>query len=133
MNNLRNVGAALVLSCILASAAWGQAPAPKTEALADILMPNNAPAGFASKQIRELPGGENAALAMFHRLAAGGKDITPKGFPGFVRKRADGAVITYIRPFRGGPPPIILIQAPKFPISQLQFPPNPGQDGGGGM
>ena len=123
--------AALGVACLLAMPAFAQAPAAKpADSLSSILMPHGKRIGVTPKQIRELPGGENGAGQLLARLTAGATDVTPPDFKGKVFKRADGAVITYIQPFAGGPPPTILIQAPKFPIRQLQFPPNPGKDGG---
>jgi len=86
--------------------------------------------GLPSRQMRELPGGEQAANALFNRLTAGAADVTPPSFPGVARKRSDGVTITYLLPVKGGAPPTILVEAPKLPISELQFPPNPGRDGG---
>jgi hypothetical protein len=109
-------------------------PPPKAgETLADVLLPGGKPVGLASRQMRELAGGEQAANALFNRLTAGAADVTPPNFPGVVRKRPDGATVTYLLPVKGGAPPTILVNAPKLPISELQFPPNPGRDGGGGM
>jgi hypothetical protein len=122
----------LAIGLVLAGApASAQTPSAKPgETLADILMPKKKAIGVPSKRIRELPGGEQGALKMFERLTAGAQDVTPKDFPGKISKRSDGATITYLPPFRGSPPPTILIEVPKFPIRQLQFPENPGKDGG---
>jgi hypothetical protein len=106
-------------------------PAKAGEALADVLLPGGKPVGLTSKMVRELPGGEQAANALFKRLTVGAANVTPPKFPGIVRKRSDGATITYLLPAKGGIPPTILVQAPNMPIRQLQFPPNPGRDGGG--
>jgi hypothetical protein len=106
-------------------------PAKPGETLADVLLPGGKPVGLASKQIRELPGGEQGANALFSRLTAGATDVTPPNFPGRVSKRSDGATITFLLPVKGGAPPTILVQSAKLPISQLQFPANPGRDGGG--
>jgi hypothetical protein len=106
-------------------------PAKTGETLADVLLPGGKPVGLTSKMVRELPGGEQAANALFKRLTVGAAPVTPSKFPGIVRKRSDGATITYLLPVKGGIPPTILVQAPNMPIRQLQFPPNPGRDGGG--
>ncbi len=106
-------------------------PAKTGETLADVLLPGGKPVGLTSKMVRELPGGEQAANALFKRLTVGAATVTPSKFPGIVRKRSDGAMITYLLPVKGGIPPTILVQAPNMPIRQLQFPPNPGRDGGG--
>jgi hypothetical protein len=106
-------------------------PAKAGETLADVLLPGGKPVGLTSKMVRELPGGEQAANALFKRLTVGAANVTPPKFPGIVRKRSDGATIIYLLPVQGGIPPTILVQAPKMPIRQLQFPPNPGRDGGG--
>jgi hypothetical protein len=106
-------------------------PAKAGETLADVLLPGGKPVGQTSKQMRELAGGEQAANALFNRLTAGAADVTPPNFPGVVRKRPDGTTVTYLLPVKGGAPPTILVEAAKLPISELQFPPNPGRDGGG--
>ncbi|HME25055.1 MAG TPA: hypothetical protein VKI44_27635 [Acetobacteraceae bacterium] len=106
-------------------------PAKAGETLADVLLPGGKPVGLTSKKMRELAGGEQAANALFNRLTAGAADVTPPNFPGVVRKRSDGATITYLLPVKGGAPPTILVQSPNFAIRELQFPPNPGRDGGG--
>jgi hypothetical protein len=105
-------------------------PAKAGETLADVLLPGGKPVGQTSKQMRELAGGEQAANALFNRLTAGASDVTPPNFPGVVRKRPDGATVTYLLPVKGGAPPTILVEAAKVPITELQFPPNPGRDGG---
>lgn len=101
------------------------------ETLADVLLPGGKRVGFAAISVRDMEGGEQAANALFTRLTAGAADVTPKDYPGLVRKRPDGATITYLFPVAGGTPPMIVIQARDIPIRQLQFPPNPGKDGGG--
>ena len=142
----RSAGVALVLAALAlavgGTAAIAPAPAKADEAavalpavkpgetLADVLMPGGKPVGLPSRQMRELPGGEQAANALFNRLTAGAADVTPPSFPGVARKRSDGVTITYLLPVKGGAPPTILVEAPKLPISELQFPPNPGRDGG---
>jgi hypothetical protein len=140
----RSVCVAFVLAALAAGGAAVTVPAPAKadeaavalppakpgETLADVLLPGGKPVGLASKQMRELAGGEQAANALFNRLTAGATDVTPPNFPGAVRRRSDGATITYLQ-VKGGAPPTILMQAANFPISELQFPPNPGKDGGG--
>lgn len=140
---LRSACAALALAALAAGVTAVTAPAPARadeaavavppakpgETLADVLMPSGKPVGLTSKQMRELPGGEQAANALFNRLTAGAANVTPPNFPGMVRKRPDGVTITYL--VAVGLPPTILVQAPRLPISELQFPPNPGKDGGG--
>ena len=109
-------------------------PPPKAgETLADVLLPNGKRVGLAAISVRDMEGGERAANALFARLTSGAADLTPKDFPGLVRKRPDGATITYLFPVAGGMPPTIVIQARDIPIRQLQFPAYPGKDGGGGM
>jgi hypothetical protein len=143
----RSLGVALVLAVLAVGATAVTAPAPATadeaavavppakagETVSDVLLPGGKPVGLASKRMRELPGGEQSANALFNRLTAGASDVTPPNFPGVVRKRTDGTTITYLLPVKGGAPPTILVEAANFPISELQFPPNPGKDGGGGM
>lgn len=141
----RSLGVVLVLAAFAAGgivvsipaparadeAAVAVPPAKAGETLADVLTPGGKAVGLASKRMRELAGGEQAANALFNRLTAGAADVTPPNFPGVVRKRSDGATITYLLPVKGGVPPTILVQSPNFPIRELQFPPNPGRDGGG--
>lgn len=137
-----SAGVALVLVALAAGAptalparaedAAVAVPPPKAgETLADVLLPNGKRVGFAAISVRDMEGGEQAANALFTRLTAGAADVTPKDYPGLVRKRPDGATITYLFPVAGGTPPTIVIQARDIPIRQLQFPPNPGKDGGG--
>jgi hypothetical protein len=141
----RSVCVALVLAALAGGGTAAIAPAPARadeaavavppakpgETLADVLRPGGKPVGLASRRMRELAGGEQAANALFNRLTAGATDVTPPNFPGVVRKRSDGVTITYLLPVKGGVPPTILVEAANFPISELQFPPNPGKDGGG--
>jgi hypothetical protein len=141
----RSLGVALMLAVSAAGATAVTIPAParadeaavavpaaKTgETLADVLLPGGKPVGWTSRMVRELPGGEQAANALFNRLTSGASNVTPPNFPGVVRKRSDGATISYLQPVKGSVPPTILVEAPKLPITQLQFPPNPGKDGGG--
>jgi hypothetical protein len=142
-----SLGLALVLAALVAGGAAMTVPAPARaddpavavppvkagETLADVLLPGGKPVGLTSKQMRELAGGEQAANALFNRLTAGAADVTPPNFPGVVRKRPDGTTVTYLLPVKGGAPPTILLETAKLPITELQFPPNPGRDGGGGM
>jgi hypothetical protein len=108
-------------------------PAQKPgETLADVLLPGGKRVGFAAISVRDMEGGEQAANALFRRLTAGAKDVTPKDFPGKKFERPDGATIAYLLPVAGGTPPTIVIAARNVPIRQLQFPPSPGKDGGGG-
>jgi hypothetical protein len=103
------------------------------ETLADVLLPGGKRVGFAAVSVRDMEGGEQAANALFARLTAGAKDVTPKDFPGKICERPDGGTIAYLLPVAGGTPPTIVIKARDIPIRQLQFPPYPGRDGGGGM
>jgi hypothetical protein len=107
-------------------------PGQKTgETLADVLLPGGKRVGFSAVSVRDMEGGEQAANALFRRLTAGAKDVTPKDFPGKVFERADGATVAYLLPVAGGTPPTIVIKAHSIPIRELQFPPYPGKDGGG--
>ncbi len=109
-------------------------PPPKAgETLADVLLPGGKRVGFAAISVRDMEGGEQAANTLFRRLTAGAKDVTPKDFPGKIFERPDGGTIAYLLPVAGGTPPTIIIKARDIPIRQLQFPPSPGKDGGGGM
>jgi len=106
-------------------------PAQKPgETLANVLLPGGKRVGFAAISVRDMEGGEQAANALFRRLTAGAKDVTPKDFPGKVFERSDGATIAYLLPVAGGTPPTIVVKARNIPIRQLQFPPQPGKDGG---
>jgi len=108
-------------------------PAQKPgETLADVLLPGGKRVGFAAISVRDMEGGEQAANALFRRLTAGAKDVTPKDFPGKVFERPDGATIAYLLPVAGATQPTIVVKARNIPVRQLQFPPQPGKDGGGG-
>jgi len=108
-------------------------PAQKPgETLADVLLPGGKRVGFAAISVRDMEGGEQAANALFRRLTVGAKDVTPKDFPGKVFERSDGATIAYLLPVAGATPPTIVVKARNIPVRQLQFPPQPGKDGGGG-
>jgi len=108
-------------------------PAQKPgETLANVLLPGGKRVGFAAVSVRDMEGGEQAANALFRRLTVGAKDVTPKDFPGKVFERSDGATIAYLLPVAGATPPTIVVKARNIPVRQLQFPPQPGKDGGGG-
>ena len=141
----RSAGAALALITLAASgwSAVSPAKADETavpvpsqtagETLADILLPGGKRVGLPAISVRDMEGGEQTANALFTRLIAAAKDVTPKDFPGKIFERPDGGTIAYLLPVAGGMPPTIIIKARDVPIRQLQFPPRPGKDGGGDM
>jgi hypothetical protein len=103
------------------------------ETLAQVLMPGNKPVGRPKpdQDVRLLLGGEPAATKLFERLTAGARDVTPKNFPGIVRKLHDGTTITYRFPDAHGGAPTILLKAAGVPFHRIEFLPGLSKDGGG--
>jgi hypothetical protein len=92
-------------------------------AVSAILNPNGQLIGGAGSQstIRELPGGEQGAQAMFNQLSAGGQNITPPSYPGTLIRLSDGTVVG-IRNSDAGVPTID-VNIPGDPsIMKLKFP-----------
>ncbi len=84
-------------------------PPPKEgETPADVLKPEGRLVGQAgsSADIRELPGGEQAAEEMFDRLTKSGSDITPPRYPGKRVRLPNGDTIGYRSKSTSGPPTI---------------------------
>ena len=84
-------------------------PPPKEgETPADVLKPAGRLVGQAgsSADIRELPGGKQAAEEMFDRLTKGGFDITPPRYPGKRIRLPNGDTIGYRSKSTSGPPTI---------------------------
>jgi hypothetical protein len=117
------------------AAAIALPPQPPTagETLAQVLVPGNKPVGRPKpdQDVRLLPGGESAATKLFERLTAGAKNVTPKNFPGVMRKLPDGTTITYRFPDAHGGAPTILLKAAGVPFHRIEFPPGMSADGGG--
>jgi hypothetical protein len=79
----------------------------------DLLLPGGKPIGVratgpkASARLREVPGGEPEAEALFRKLAPGGTDITPASYPGTLIELPNGRGRVGYRPAsRSGPPTI---------------------------
>lgn len=99
-------------------------PARSGETPADILMPGGKPVGIAGSGpvLRQLPGGEAAAKALFDRLGASGK----------VTRRANGAEFALLpgggRVFFGKENadsyPRLGIRINGVPVIGIEFPPN---------
>jgi hypothetical protein len=122
-----------------AAPAFVSPPQPPTpgETLAQVLLPGQTPVGLPKPNydIRLLPGGENAATKLFDRLTVGAKDVTPKNFPGVVRRLPDGTTLTYRFADGHGSLPAILLNTPSVPFHRIEFPAQVtmSRDGGGGM
>lgn len=103
------------------------------EAIMDVLMPGGKAIGQRrdGAQTRDVPGQEAGASRLYDRLTAGATDITPKNFPGFVRKLPSGQTITYRQPSRAQSAPTIELNIPGIPIRRLRFPETCSPDGGG--
>lgn len=115
------------------------APAEKPgESLADVLAPGGKPIGAPDTGARLYEGGGDGAFKLFKRLTDGAADITPAGFPGFVRQRADGTKVIFLRPLAGEATyPMLFVQVAVpgkgVVLRQISFPPGLKYDGGGEM
>jgi hypothetical protein len=120
-----------------AAPAFVSPPQPPTpgETLAQVLVPGQTPVGLPKPNfdIRLLPGGETAATKLFDRLTVGAKDVTPKNFPGVVRRLPDGTTITYRFADGHGSLPAILLNTHSVPFHRIEFPAQVAmsRDGGG--
>jgi len=112
-------------------------PQPPTpgETLAQVLVPDNQTVGRPKPDfdVRLLPGGKDAATRLFDRLTVGAKNVTPRHFPGVVRRLPNGTTITYRSPDGHGSPPTILLNGRGVPFHRIEFPPSFAmyKDGGG--
>ena len=107
------------------------APAPASGAAsrtpAEILNPGGSPLGRpgASVGIRRENGGLPAAQKMFDELAAGGKDITPPGYPGKLVELPGGGIVG-LRPVsssRDKSPSIDIKNVPGVTYEKIHFEP----------
>ena len=93
-----------------APAGTGTTAQPRPERLTDILAPGGQPIGTghprSNVNVRNLPGGDAAAVQMFDRLTVGrgGIDVTPPGYGGRMLQLADGSRIGYRPISRSGGP-----------------------------
>ena len=98
--------------------------APATpEAIFDLLLPGGQPVGTSGSLdvIRELPGGKQAAEALFNLLTRDGADVTPPGHPGKLVRIPEGGHIGY-RPTSRSGPPTIDVNVAGIAIRKLKFP-----------
>src|SRR5215831_464756 len=91
--------------------------------VSDVLMPGGKPVGTPGTRptIRELPGGQPAAKAMFDELAkCGGTSETPASYPGTGHKLSGGGWVG-LRPASLSGPPTIDVNVPGIPIDKIKF------------
>jgi hypothetical protein len=93
---------------------------------ADILTPGGQPLGRpgASSGIRRENGGLTKAQEMFDELAAGGKDVTPPGYPGKLVELPNGGRVG-LRPVSGSADksPSLDVKIPGIPVNKIHFEP----------
>ena len=91
---------------------------------ADILMPGGEAVGRpgASDGIRRLDGGLPAAEELFDKLAAGGRDVSPSGYPGKLVELPDGGRVG-LRPVSSSADksPSLDINIPDIPVRKIHF------------
>src|SRR5688572_9658761 len=88
----------------------------------DALMPGGNPVGIPStgRNVRELPGGNQAADDMFKKLAHGGTPNKPAGYPGSGYDLPGGGWVG-LRPASKSGEPTIDVNIPGVPIRKLKF------------
>jgi hypothetical protein len=93
------------------------------ETISDLLLPGGQQVGASGSLdvIRELPGGQQAAEALFRRLTKDGTDVTPSGHPGLHVQMPDRGHIGY-RPISRSGPPTIDVNVAGIAIRKLKFP-----------
>ena len=74
-----------------------------------------------SPDIRELPGGSDAAQKLFDDLARGGTDVTPPNYPGKMVEFPDGSRVG-IRPVSGSGNAAIDVNVPGVGVTKIHFP-----------
>jgi hypothetical protein len=69
----------------------------ESESLADVLLPGGVALGHAGAHpsVRIVPGGAEAALALFERLCAGGVKERPEGAEAVMCRRVDGTTVSH--------------------------------------
>jgi RHS repeat-associated protein len=101
------------------------AAAPRTTTVSEILLPAGQAIGQAgsNSKIRVLPGGFNAAQAMFNELAEGGTVLTKPNYPGtLVTVRGGGTVgLRTVMSRSPGTAATIDVHIPGIPITKLKF------------
>src|SRR5947207_319387 len=94
--------------------------------LLDLLYPGGQPIGNAGgrrkdrQNIREVPGGQQAADDLFAKLGRGGTAHTPPGYPGSGAYLPDGGWVG-VRPAPKSGPPTIDVDIPGIPIKKIKF------------
>jgi hypothetical protein len=130
-------GAAAALLLVLTACQPVQLPAPMPgETINDVLLPGGKPVGAADEATRLLPGGPQEARALFLRLSQGGVSATPPGYPGEVRRMADGRTIGFLVTPDGNLATVVvevLVPGKGAVIRQISFSPTLKKDGGGAM
>jgi len=88
----------------------------------DLLTPGDIPIGTAGSrpEIRELPGGINAAQDLFDDLTDGGVETTPPGYPGVLKSLPGGGAVG-LRPASKSGPPTIDVNIPNLDIDKIKF------------
>lgn len=78
----------------------------------------------ASSGIRRVDGGLPEAQKMFEKLAAGGKDVTPPGYPGQLVERPNGGRVG-LRPVSSSADksPSLDVNIPGIPVKKIHFEP----------
>jgi hypothetical protein len=100
----------------------------------EVLMPGGKPLGVrgtgrrASAKIREVPGGQAEAEAMFKELTERGVEATPAGYPGRMIQLPDGRGQIGLRRVSKSGPPTIDVEAVDsagrpIPIEKIKFVP----------
>jgi hypothetical protein len=116
-SGVRTAGAA-----VLRQIGPGHARPTRGQTPAEILAPGGKPIGNAgtAEEIRELPGGRDAAEQLFHRLKKGAIDVTPPGYPGTLVRTPNGGYIGF-RAQSKSRPPTIDVKQPHTTIQKLKF------------
>ena len=106
-----------------------------TRTIDEILMPGGQPLGVkgtgprATAKIREVPGGDAEAQAMFEELTEGGTDVTPRGYAGEFLEHPQllghRGFIGYRPASKSGPPTIdvkaVDSSGQPIPIEKVKF------------
>lgn len=103
-----------------------------SRSLEEILMPGGQPLGARAtrgrrrSEVREVPGGQAEAEAMFEELTEGGSDITLDGYPGRAIGLPGGRGWVGLRPVSTSGPPTVDLDVTdssgvKIPIRKIKF------------